>query len=533
MPRVPLAEETIATRPIGTVFQDTRGATLDAFGGRQARATAALGQGLADVGTAVEGIALAEIEETNKRHAKELDTQYRTEVRNLTFGTGAQGSSGYYGLKGAAAVDARKPTVEELTKIRDRVINSAQNDTVKSMVMPSIDRHTQNTMDGIARFNAGQETAARQTAHQARLEMATEEAGLNHNNPQTITEAKARGIAEIDAFMGPGASKEEKAVVTEQFLTTVNNEVVQAKTFAGDFEGARDYLGRTKNQMNNENFRTQSNEIDRLEKKAQEADRSAQIQAENGLVEKLATGNLSANEILSANVSPATKRIYLNSIAADAEAFETDVPVYQELFARITLPPSDPRAITDERDLDQFMINGNLKPTDFDRLRKEIQNRRTGAGTQAGNWKKTALNVGKSQLTASDPLFGIRDPKGDERNFEYGIALDKALQDGRKNGLTLAEMLDPGSKEYIVPPLINLYKRTPEQVTADIGSSIQRFGQLGITPLNETTAGRLTDGTAPIAERATRQFNGPDGIVYEVDGKFVNEDGSPYVPPKE
>jgi hypothetical protein len=136
---------------------------------------------------------------------------------------------------------------------------------------------------------------------------------------------------------------------------------------------------------------------------------------------------------------------------------KTNPELFTALFNRIHLPDGDPRKITDENVLNQFVNNG-LTYDSYNQLRGEVSGRRTADDRVEGQQKQAFINMVKSSLTATNPLYGIRDPKGEEI---YGRWLqqflsnyDKAIRAGANPEELLNENgpFDLGWKRLKRPP---------------------------------------------------------------------------------
>ena len=82
-------------------------------------------------------------------------------------------------------------------------------------------------------------------------------------------------------------------------------------------------------------------------------------------------------------------------------------------------------------------------------------------------------------LTKSNAM-GFKDPEG-MFNFRNGEFCCSKMQEGKEKGLTITQMTDPDSKDYIGKYLTQ-FKKTPEQVMKSVYSN---FGQPTVAPKPE------------------------------------------------
>lgn len=530
MPRVPGTDNFSPVRTSGApaVFQSSDRATLATFGGTSAAATVRAGQALQGTGDEFAKVALQEAEATNKRKAKELDTLFRQRVRGLTFGDDQQ--DGYYALTGAAAVDGRAPAEEEIEKAYNEILGQATNQQLTDLVKPSLDNFTSSTFDRMARHSQVQEDAARNTAHQSRLDAAVQDAANGYSDPTAVAEAKALGVAEINEFMS-GASPEERADAVEAFMTTINAEVVNEYNFAGRFDDARAYLSRTQKQMDRNTFRVLNAETDRLEKKAKAENDAAEVATQNEFLVRMQAGDLTASDILGSNLEPfgeGSKDTFLRMLNKDANTIRTDPVLFQALFDRINRPDGDAAKITDENFLNQYVESGRLTFEDLNRLRGEIQGKKTSAGKMEADLRSTALQAAKVALTASNPLLGIRDPKGSERFLAFSAWFDAEYKAGRDDQKTPRQLLDPTSPDYIVGPGIEIFKRSQQQIIQDLIVDNPTFSELDDGDA-DTVQERMTASPIP-PEAPERTVDATGESIFFVNDRWVFEDGRPYDP---
>lgn len=109
---------------------------------------------------------------------------------------------------------------------------------------------------------------------------------------------------------------------------------------------------------------------------------------------------------------------------------------------------------------------GDLTIAGFEKLKGLlIKDPETAADTAM---QTQAFKLIKRQLSGEDEVTGYKDPKGEELFSRAMPKLYKALDDGKEKGLTMGQMTDPSSKDWIGNSVQSL-KRSPTQMAMDMG----------------------------------------------------------------
>ena len=139
---------------------------------------------------------------------------------------------------------------------------------------------------------------------------------------------------------------------------------------------------------------------------------------------------------------------------------------YYDLFRRIHAPDGDPNKINSVTDLYSYMNEqGDLTPPGLDQLTKEFS--RDPISDADGKMREQAFKVIKRELSGQDDILGIPDPRGEALFAQALPVLYQAITDGQSKGLTMGQLTDPTSNDYIGLKVQSL-KRTPEQMQMDM-----------------------------------------------------------------
>jgi hypothetical protein len=198
--------------------------------------------------------------------------------------------------------------------------------------------------------------------------------------------------------------------------------------------------------------------------------RVAREETENEFIDQLAKDPMGLNThvIADSNLSPADKLkwIAITKKAQSGDVLGTEPALYQRLFENIWADPSDDNYIKDMGELNTY-LGGGLGPQELQQLRREVLLRDNPETTRDGQMKAALLKSAKSQLTGSNPLTGMRDPKGDELYYRYQYEFNAEFAKQRAAGKTVDELLNPNSKDYL-GNLIQKYMRSPTDFLRDI-----------------------------------------------------------------
>lgn len=128
--------------------------------------------------------------------------------------------------------------------------------------------------------------------------------------------------------------------------------------------------------------------------------------------------------------------------------------------------------ITNAAQLHDKVSNGDITIAGYDRAVKELQGKNTPEGASEGAMKKQFYENAKSQISGQDELLKIKDPKGEENYLRFLAHTLPAYDQGRSEGKTPGQLLDPDSKDYIGKSIPS-FKRSLSDMMADMEKASQ------------------------------------------------------------
>jgi len=235
----PLA--TVSPSAAPTPGQSQR-ASAEAFGGGIGRAMQGLGDTLAQAGDVANKHALAFQDLNNETEARQATTDYQNRLRVMGFGDPATPDQpGYFALKGQAAFNGAKPTIEGAQKSRDEILNKLPNSVARRMAQTAMDVHLDTFADNVSRGAANGRIEWMTGVHQASIEAYKNQAQDNYNDPAQVNVAiamakrEALGLSELE-FKSP----EETQLAQQKVESSIRVGIVD-RMLTDNPLGARDY----------------------------------------------------------------------------------------------------------------------------------------------------------------------------------------------------------------------------------------------------------------------------------------------------
>ena len=236
-------------------------------------------------------------------------------------------------------------------------------------------------------------------------------------------------------------------------------------------------------------IRGQRAEEERMRAEQERALKESQKSTQNDFLAKMVSGKLSAKDILKSNLEAfgsGSKEQFIGMLKTrndEARQPKTDWSTFRDTYARIHLPDGDPKKLLDENELNGLFVQRKLSFEDLNRLRGEMQGKRTQAGSVESELKKKMMDVAAARLTKSNPMMGIKDPDGEEQMLKFSAFFFQEFEDQRKQGKSALQLLSPDSPDYL-GKYIGQYARTPEQIIQGMTRNMRmtQDGRLSETP---------------------------------------------------
>jgi hypothetical protein len=201
--------------------------------------------------------------------------------------------------------------------------------------------------------------------------------------------------------------------------------------------------------------------------KAQEkAVKAQQEVTQNKFLENMVSGKLTAKDVLKSNLDAfgsGSKEQFLKMLETSGnDKIKTDAGTFTSLFDRIHAGEDDPHKIRDENELNSFLGRG-LTFEDLQKLRGEVQGRKTQDGEIESEMKKGVLNIARQKLVKANPMLGITDPDGEAQYQRYMNFFLNEFSAQKKQGKTATQLLDPDSPDFLGKQ-IDRFQKTPQEI---------------------------------------------------------------------
>jgi len=135
---------------------------------------------------------------------------------------------------------------------------------------------------------------------------------------------------------------------------------------------------------------------------------------------------------------------------ANSKADKTYGAGFYDAYQKVHAPDGTPGKITDPAELySRVGPKGDLTVAGVDKLVTEIQNKKTPEGDADAAIQKQFFANAKAKISGQDEGLHIKDPKGEQLFAKFLPYAYNALAEGKKSGKSTAQLLTPGSPDYI------------------------------------------------------------------------------------
>lgn len=236
MPTVPtLATAPTAIRPIQTPFQDTRGATPEAFGAGQGLALAQAGRDMTSLAGVGLDLATKEQIDLNETEVKGLDVEYQARSREILRGDGTAENPGFYGTRGQNAVDAFPEVQKRLTDLRRELVDKGSNGRIKQVFGAVSAKNEAEELDTASKHRQTQVIKAADDASTARMGQTLIGSRDHYENTELVARDRDIVMSEVASqAQRNGWSPEQAVNETSTALTALYSGIVDEAMARGD-----------------------------------------------------------------------------------------------------------------------------------------------------------------------------------------------------------------------------------------------------------------------------------------------------------
>lgn len=213
-----------------------------------------VGAGGREIGRAIEGFGGAVRDAANdeqqihttfaEARAKDLDNQYQQFERETLYG-----DQGYYSQLNADALSARPSVEDALRKKRAELIAKTQDHLERGMLEQVLDRRTNESFDGIARYAQGQLKQYGILQSGMRLTKASEAYARDPEGPQAAANrqtvlSETAALADLNGWQGDVLTQKREEALTGMHSDTIESMMI------GDPAKAAAYLEKNRSEIN-------------------------------------------------------------------------------------------------------------------------------------------------------------------------------------------------------------------------------------------------------------------------------------------
>lgn len=386
MARVPQQEtRTVAPQAIPTVFQSSREATIDAFGGAEAAQALQSGRQLSAAADDLERVALKVILEDNEREAKRGDTALRQRLQRIQHGDGTAANPGYLSTLNDEAIANHALTLQDIDKALAETLSEAGNSNIAGLIQDSSRNALLTTINNVNKHANDQRRSANILMSENRIEQAKNDAATTSDVlGESLRIAVGEGLA-LCRLSGLPKDSENCSVIITQTTSTVLDGAIRGDIARGDLQTASDIYekakqagmidGDTRTKLDNlfdSEIRQTLNDIDSRDARAFRRIKREQTIAYGDIVTDILAGQGSESDITQAFETrqiDATQRDRANKVL---KTFN-DPPAEDDLTSLVDLNNRFDRGVLTGEDLDIAFANGSLKSSTYNTFRGKLR----------------------------------------------------------------------------------------------------------------------------------------------------------------
>jgi len=143
--------------------------------------------------------------------------------------------------------------------------------------------------------------------------------------------------------------------------------------------------------------------------------------------------------------------------------------VYNDLYSRAILPPSDPRALKTE-EVNQAAAAGKIRYSDVTHLYDTMRNAKSPEGRAEESAKSTFLRAARNTLTRVDATTGLR--LGDDAYLAFEQEFNAEYIARKEKGDSYKILLDPKNSESLWG-LVASHQKTPAELINDLSNRLR------------------------------------------------------------
>jgi hypothetical protein len=499
MPQIP-AQTLPTVMPAGApgVFQRVPEADASAFGALTARGISQVGAAGEHAGNTAADIAIMFQKQYNETATDAANSNFEGSVRDVLFG-----KDGFYTKKGSDALNAMKPTEEKLESLRQEVHDSLANPEQQRMFDYMSRRSAQRElyqMQGHAttEFKVWQGETA-----QGSIKNEVDDSATNWNDSKRFAQSLANikifadklsvlkgidpnsdaGKAAVTHYQGEAWSARIHSVMAHdpslarQLFDQNSDQIDAAHRAQLDSQiASHEYTWAMRSEVR---ARRQKAEDQRILKQVQD-------QRQDDMLMRWNKHQLTPDDVVNDKILTfPQKHVMLGMLNEQAIAggqMHSDNAVFLNLLNRIHLPDSNQDKITDENKLLPYVkARGGIDYEALQKLRKEVRDIRDPEQGPFVGKMHDLFKVAESDLTKTNNLAGIKDPKGDQLLYDFKWEADKKIAEWKAQGKDPFELMDPKNPNYL-GNLLAKYRRTPQQIITDMANEMRAISGLPSLP---------------------------------------------------